>query len=134
MTKAPTSLPATTLISHCYDSMFYECTSLTSAPTLPATTLADSCYYSMFYKCTSLTSAPTLPATTLESKCYYSMFGYCTSLKLSITQTSEYKTAYRIPTSGTGTTATNALQSMFSNTGGTFTGTPNINTTYYGAW
>ena len=130
----PTSLPATTLSPYCYDSMFYDCKSLTSAPALPATTLADNCYQYMFYDCTSLTSAPALPATTLKSKCYYSMFGLCTSLKLSITQTSEYKTAYRIPTSGTGTTATDALQSMFSNTGGSFKGTPTINTTYYGAW
>lgn len=33
--------------------------------------------------------------------------------------------------SGTGTTATYALEEMFTSTGGTFTGTPAINTTYY---
>ena len=33
--------------------------------------------------------------------------------------------------SGTGTTASNALIDMFIGTGGTFTGTPEINTTYY---
>ena len=33
--------------------------------------------------------------------------------------------------SGTGTTATDALTDMFTSTGGTFTGTPEINTTYY---
>ena len=38
---------------------------------------------------------------------------------------------YNIPSSGNGTTATNALTDMFSSTGGTFTGTPEINTTYY---
>lgn len=32
---------------------------------------------------------------------------------------------------GTGTTATDALINMFTSTGGTFTGTPEINTTYY---
>ena len=36
-----------------------------------------------------------------------------------------------MPSSGTGTTATNALTHMFTSTGGTFTGTPEINTTYY---
>ena len=55
----------------------------------------------------------------------------CTRLKLSSTKTGEYTVAYRIPTTGTGTTASNALSTMFSNTGGTFKGTPSINTTYY---
>lgn len=36
--------------------MFYNCTSLTTAPELPATTLADSCYGDMFNGCTSLSS------------------------------------------------------------------------------
>ena len=74
-------LPATTLAEYCYDSMFYGCSSLTSAPELPATTLADSCYRDMFYKCTSLTTAPTkLPATKLARYCYHYMFYKCTSL------------------------------------------------------
>ena len=130
LTQAPT-LPATTLANYCYASMFQECTSLTQAPALPATTLANYCYYSMFQGCTSLTQAPALPATTLANYCYYSMFQGCTSLKLSTTQTGEYTQEYRIPSSGTGTTASNALTNMFVSTGGTFTGTPEINTTYY---
>ena len=32
----------------CFRSMFQGCTSLTSAPALPATTLATNCYYTMF--------------------------------------------------------------------------------------
>jgi hypothetical protein len=36
-------LPATTLASGCYGSMFNFCTSLTTAPELPATTLVDYC-------------------------------------------------------------------------------------------
>ena len=72
--------PATNLQSYCYSSMFYGCTSLTSAPQLPATTLAEGCYGSMFYGCTSLTSAPQLSATTLVSNCYQRMFYGCTSL------------------------------------------------------
>ena len=59
------------------------------------------------------------------------MFYGCRLIKLSTTQTGEYQTPYRIPKSGTGTTATGALTEMFANTGGTFTGTPSINTTYY---
>ena len=130
LTQAPT-LPATTLASNCYRSMFYGCTSLTQAPALPATTLAVSCYQYMFYGCTSLTQAPALPATILAEGCYNSMFWGCTALKLSSTQTDEYTIKYRIPTSGTGTSASNALTNMFVSTGGTFAGTPGINTTYY---
>ena len=59
------------------------------------------------------------------------MFYGCTALKLSSTQTGEYTQEYRIPSSGTGTTTTNALNDMFTSTGGTFTGTPKVNTTYY---
>ena len=125
------ALPATTLTALCYNSMFIDCTSLTSAPELPATTLDIGCYSSMFQGCTSLTTAPALPATTLADECYSGMFDGCTNIKLSTTKTGEYQTAYRIPTSGTGTTATNALMNMFASTGGTFTGTPEINTTYY---
>ena len=74
------SLPATTLDYRCYDCMFRGCTSLTVAPELPATTLARYCYYNMFYCCTSLTTAPSLPATTLTDTCYYGMLSNCTSL------------------------------------------------------
>ena len=130
LTQAP-DLPATTLAPNCYYAMFQGCTALTQAPALPATTLADYCYRSMFYRCTSLIQAPALPATTLAESCYNNMFFNCTSLKLSSSKTGEYTQEYRIPSSGTGTTATNALTSMFSSTGGTFTGEPGINTTYY---
>ena len=130
LVRAP-ALPATTLADSCYENMFRGCTSLTQAPALPATTLSNYCYYYMFYNCTSLTQAPTLPATTLAEGCYYCMFSGCTSLKLSSTQTEEYTQEYRIPTSGTGTTATRALTDMFRYTGGTFKATPEINTTYY---
>ena len=130
LTAAP-SLPATTLANNCYNSMFRGCTSLTAAPSLPATTLANYCYNSMFYGCTSLTAAPSLPATTLANNCYNSMFQGCTKIKLSTTASGTYTKSYRIPKSGTGTAASSALNNMFSNTGGTFKGTPEINTTYY---
>ena len=128
--KAPTLL-ATTLANSCYGSMFQNCTSLTKAPALPATTLADYCYVSMFQGCFALTQAPALPADTLANDCYESMFWGCTGLKLSSSKTGEYTQEYRIPTTGIGTTATDALTNMFNSTGGTFTGTPSINTTYY---
>ena len=130
LTQAP-ALPATKLASSCYQYMFAGCTGLTKAPALPATTLAVSCYQYMFIGCPGLTKAPALPATTLKNYCYYGMFYGCTKIKLSTTQTGEYTQEYRIPSSGTGTTAPNALTDMFTDTGGTFTGTPEINKTYY---
>ena len=119
------------MADHCYYYMFQGCTSLVQAPALPATTLKNYCYQGMFYDCTSLAQVPALPATKLKNYCYRYMFQDCTSLKLSSTQTDEYTQEYRIPSSGTGTTATNALTYMFISTGGTFTGSPAINTTYY---
>ena len=130
LTQAPV-LPATTLATSCYENMFNGCTSLAQAPALPATTLAYNCYYRMFYDCTALTQAPSLSATTLADGCYRSMFQGCTGLKLSSSKTDEYTQEYRIPSSGTGTTATDALTNMFTNTGGNFMGAPEINTTYY---
>ena len=130
LTKAP-GLPATTLANYCYSYMFQECTSLAIASSLPATTLADHCYHNMFFNCTSLTTVPALPATMLADYCYSEMFNRCTNIKLSTTKTGEYQIAYRIPTTGTGVTANFSLSSMFEITGGTFTGTPEINTTYY---
>ena len=130
LTQAP-ALPATMLAVGCYQDMFYGCTSLTQAPVLPATTLSTYCYSYMFRGCTSLTQIPALPATTLVGYCYQYMFQDCSKIKLSSTQTGEYTIAYRIPTTGTGATAVSALYRIFASTGGTFTESPEINTTYY---
>ena len=94
-------------------------------------TMALNCYAYMFQGCTSLTQAPALPATTLANNCYVLMFQGCTSLKLSTTQSDEYTQKYSIPSSGDGVAAINAFQDMFTDTGGTYRGTPAINTTYY---
>lgn len=134
LTTAP-NLPATTLADHCYLNMFSRCTNLTTAPNLPATTLAMGCYIGMFSRCTSLTQAPALPATTLANHCYQYMFLECTKIKLSTTQTTEYKTPWGIPSSGTISSEPLGWDTnMLTNTGGTFTDNPSINTTYYGAW
>lgn len=130
LTVAP-KLPATNLAESCYRGMFGNCTSLTTAPELPATTLVNYCYWQMFYGCSSLTTIPKLPATNLAAGCYDTMFNKCSSLKISATQTDEYTIPYRIPTTDTGSSASGSLSSMFASTGGTFKGTPVINTTYY---
>ena len=134
LTKAP-KLPATTLTRGCYSDMFNGCTSLTAAPALPATSLAYGCYHSMFEGCTSLTELPELPATSLAEACYYGMFDGCSSIRISDEAGTfsgiKYSEAYRIPTEGTATNASYALNSMFASTGGKFKGTPSLNTTYY---
>ena len=131
LTSAP-ELPATTLTIKCYAGMFQGCTSLTTASALPATTAVLWCYLQMFRNCTSLTAAPALPATTLGQECYKSMFQGCTSLKVSETQTEEYATGWRIPSTGEITSEEyNWNTNMLTNTGGTFTANPSINTTYY---
>ena len=73
-------LSATTLAECCYQYMFANCTSLTTAPKLPAETIAWDCYNCMFFGCTSLTEAPELLATTLAGGCYQSMFNGCNKL------------------------------------------------------
>ena len=97
-------LPA---INGCYNSMFYYCTNLISAPNIQATETSDFCYQAMFYGCSSLISppkiipsqqmkhqscsqmfygcsslisAPELPALRLRKGCYESMFKNCSSL------------------------------------------------------
>ena len=117
--------------TYCYNTMFQYWDNLVIAPKLPAMTLAQDCYSYMFNGCTSLIGIPALPATTLVDSCYNFMFDNCTKIKLSATKTGTYTQEYRIPVSGTGTTAFGALANMFTGTGGTFTGTPTINTTYY---
>lgn len=119
------------IADYCFSSMFRGCKSLITAPSLPATTLANRCYYSMFRFCTSLTTVPSLPAKELATGCYYHMFNGCTAFKVSETKTGSYQYDWRIPTSGSGTTATDWNSSMIINTGGTFTSNPDINTTYY---
>ena len=130
LVKAP-DLPATTLATYCYREVFRGCSSLTIPPALPATTLANYCYYRMFRGCSSLTTVPELPATTLANNCYRDMFSNCTKIKLSTTKTGGYINTYKVPFVETGTMGSDSLWKMFIKTGGTFTGTPTINTTYY---
>ena len=117
--------------TYCFSTLFSQCTSLTTTPKLTATVLAERCYNSMFQLCTNLETLPKLPVLTLANYCYSGMFYWCTKIKLSTTQTWEYQTAYRIPTTWTWTAWTNSLNIMFTDTWWTFTWTPSINTTYY---
>ena len=125
-------LPATTLTQSCYQFMFTGCIALTTVPKLKATVLTGSCYSKMFQNCTNISTLPAIPATTLASYNFEDMFNGCSLIKISETQTGEYVNEYRIPPQGTATGEVNTtFIRMFANTGGTFTGTPQSNTTYY---
>ena len=130
---APPALPATTLANNCYESMFNGCSSLATAPALPATTLASYCYFGMFNGCKSLTTPPALPATTLADGCYANMFNGCSNIKLSDTQIDAYSIEWRIPNAGeiSSSDVWDWNRNMLANTGGTFTGNPDANATYY---
>jgi hypothetical protein len=123
-----TSLPN----NYCFHALFLGCTSLVTSPKLLATTLTQRCYMSMFQQCTNLEVLPQLPTTwTLPAYCYYRMFYKCSKIKLSTSQTWEYQTEYRIPTTWTWTAWNYSLGDMFAQTWWTFTWNPTINTTYY---
>lgn len=130
LTSAP-SINAETLGESCLMNMFSGCTGLRTPPVLSCLNLVKRCYYGMFRDCTGLVELAELPATTLAEECYRDMYSGCSGLKISETADSDYTIPFRIPSDGTGATATNALTSMFSGTGGTFTGTPEINKPYY---
>lgn len=130
LVSAP-KLPAVTLTQGCYGEMFKNCTGLKRPPALPATELAVSCYSQMFWGCTSLECLPELTAINLPRSAYSYMFYGCTGISLSETEDSTYKYPFRIPSNGNGTIEGAALYEMFTRTGGPFTGTPTINTTYY---
>lgn len=125
-------LPATEAAVRCYSWMYSYCPSLLKSPKIALTTTATNCCQNMFTNSASLISIPTLLPTTMSEKCYYQMFQGCNSLKISNTDSGTYSIPYRLPAGEeTGTIAANAFTGMFLDTGGAFTGTPSIDTTYY---
>ena len=66
----------------CFYQLFYNSTSLTTAPELPGTKLNTHVYYQMFNGCSSLRTGPSiLPCTTSYSNMYYYMFNQCSLLE-----------------------------------------------------
>lgn len=119
-------LPAMEVFSWGYSYMFSGCVNLTTPPALPATTVNSSGYRNMFYGCTSLSSIPLVNADTQSSNFLESMFYGCTSIKMSEAQDAEYPNEYSFKFVPSGT----RVRYMFSETGGTFTGTPSLQTYY----
>lgn len=130
LTAAPT-LGSTITARYCYYRMFEGCTALKMPPRIGADSITECCCMRMFERCTALRELPELKALNIGTSCYSGMFKGCASIKLSETQGGDYSIPFRIPSTGTGTLQSSAMFDMFANTGGTFAGTPMINTTYY---
>lgn len=124
------------MAEYCFAGCFFGLSILTAGE-LASTTLAPYCYQCMYSNCVKLQKLPILPALNMAEGCYSRMFsseyGVPSSIKLSETQTGLYVNEFRIPSSGVGdaTGATNWNDGMFAGSTGTFTGDPQINTTYY---
>ena len=119
----PPELPAIDLSEKCYASMFYGCSHLVAAPKLPAQTIPRMAYYAMFSSCSSLVYLPVINATSGGSLPCSNMFASCQKIKLSAGTDDEYVQPYKLSVDNN--------NGMFKGTGGAFTGTPTINTTYY---
>ena len=119
----PPELPAIDLSERCYTNMFNGCSHLVTAPKLPAKTIPRYAYNLMFANCPSLVYLPAIHATSAGSMPLANMFAYCSKIKIATDRDDEYTQPYALSVDD----ATN----MFTNTGGTFTGTPTSNTTYY---
>lgn len=106
--------------------LFAYISSLKYPPKLPALHTANSGfshyygYEEMFIGCENLEKLPKLK---LVSGNCAEMFSECTKIKISETKTGIYQNDYYI--------SNFTVNNMFTYTGGTFTGTPTNNTTYY---
>ena len=123
------SLPSLVAPDGAYYAMFRG-SSITCPPKIMATTMGVSCCETMFRDCIALICLPAISASSLSLYSLVETFRGCTKIKLSTTQSDEYINEFRIPITGTGSD-NNSLNSMFTGTGGSFAGTPTINTTYY---
>lgn len=126
LTTAP-EFPATSLANNCYEEMFWSCDSLTKTPKLPAKSLVNGCYYMMFAYCDNLLQVTELQATTLASYCYYSMFFWCQKLRIKDEQGQPSNKIFTCPNS----LPDSAVEDMFDQTVGEFKGTPQEGHTYY---
>lgn len=124
---------APTVEASCFEYFFSNFGNvLRSAPSFLATDLSDGCYANMFLECENLVTLPRLPASVIPREAYCQMFSGCSKIMLSEEQSDDYPTPYRIPfVKDVEDVGNNALTGMFAGTGGTFTGTPEPNKTYY---
>lgn len=116
-----------------YDKAFCDCSHLQYPPCFPSDTAQ--CYWSAeaFRNCTALRAIPRFHGNIMGFWTFWSAFNGCTSLKVSETRTNECRYLYPIPAEGyiAPNTDPAALSDFFTNTSGSFTGTPDFNKCYY---
>lgn len=118
-----------------YSILFRDCNALTTvaADLKHITSLGEGQFAYMFYGCTALTKPIEMPETcTYGAAAVKQMYYGCTGIKMSATKTGDYTNEWKIAagtTAGSGDTV--SMYQMFVGTGGTFTDTPVIGTTYY---
>ena len=80
--KRVPELPAVNLAADCYGTMFAANYNIESVPSslLKAETMQPHCYEAMFLYCLNLQNTPDLPATTTAEGCYSFMFAVCGTL------------------------------------------------------
>lgn len=127
---APSILPASIVPSKGYGIMFQECPALISPPIMSGIEeIMELGCASMFQGCSSLEKIPQMNVSTFGNSACDWMFVNCSKLKLSETKDAEYTNSYNGCLGNS--FGTDCFKYMFLGTGGTFTGTPTINTTYY---
>ena len=80
LTKPPAILPATQSKPYCYYGMFYNISTLTTAPQIMLEITSDYCLANMFYGCTNLEDSIELRFTTVSTYCCQTMFYNCLKL------------------------------------------------------
>lgn len=118
----------------CFQGLFGNVSALRSGPSIYRRTFLNNyCYSGMFSGCNNLETLPKLFARNLYDFSYDQMFANCAKIMLSETQSDDYPTPYQIPFDNSTIISEGygALNGMFAGTGGTFTGTPEPNKTYY---
>lgn len=116
----------------CFYMLFLHNACLISAPDLTLPEAPEQAYLQMFQE-TGITQPPRITTRVFGHACCVAMCRN-TPIRISEAQGGIYQIPYRIPETGTGEAADGAsiiLEGMFIGTGGSFTGTPSINTTYY---
>lgn len=131
----PPVIPRITKARMCLE-MFSDCTKLKIPPVIRferfqfGTSTAECCGL-MFYGCTALEKLPTFvngySGTNFTGLCFQWMFRGCTKIKMSTTQDETYVNAFKWMLPGD----QYYTREMFAATGGTFTGSPVYQATYY---
>ena len=114
-----------------YYGMYANCTSLVRPVKLVETTISDGSFEAMYAGCVNLEKLPKFKNIKLEEDCYREMFASCTKIKVSQTQTGEYTNEFVVSGIDDYGGYVAFTENMLYDTGGTFTGDPVINTTYY---